>query len=589
MPNLTASPQDIIRIAGTVIVLALAFVTVRHRRESGAWAVTGLLVSIAVWLGSSVLSAASGQSPQAVVWGKLLYTAAPFVVLFLFLFVLRYTGNDEYITPRTLALLAIEPAVVTVAVWTNQFHHLFWRDLQFVSGGYWHFQMTMGPVFHANVAYSYLLVLVGIGLVVRLLQVSQSLYPGQVYAVLAAILAPFVTDLVRQFGDLPISLTPVAFTFSGLVVTMAIFRFKLLDISPVAQDSVVENIRDGLFVLDRDDEFVEINSVAREYLDLEAEQVVGRSFADVLTDYPELFDEFADETDKESEVRVRTADSERFFHVQVTPLTDHRDELIGRQFLIHDVTERVARKRELERQNEQLDRFASVVSHDLRNPLNVASGRVELLREEIDDQHGHVDAIQQSHYRMERLIDDMLTLARDGQTISETERVSLPSVANAAWENVTTRDATLTLGTALSLEADEARLCRLFENLFRNAVEHSSTAPQSQAPEDAVERGSTSLTIEIGALTGPADRRPVGFYVADDGPGIPPEQRDRVLEDGFTTDDDGTGLGLSIVASIVDAHGWTIDVTESDQGGARFEIRDVTSARQAERAAEHSS
>jgi len=567
--------------------VTLAFVTVRNRHEPGAWAVTGLLVSIAVWLGTSVLSANSGQSPHAVVWGKLLYTAAPFVVLFLFLFVLRYTGYDEYITPRTLALLAIEPAIITVAIWTNQFHHLFWRDLHFASGGYWHFQVTMGPVFHAHVAYSYLLVLVGIGLVVRLLQVSQSIYPGQVYAVLAAILAPFVSDLMRQFGDLPISLTPVAFTFSGLVVTMAIFRFKLLNISPVTQDSVVENIRDGLFVLDRDDEFVEINSVAREYLDLEAEQVVGRSFADVLTDYPELFDEFADETDKESEVRVRNADSERFFHVQVTPLTDHRDELIGRQFLIHDVTERVARKRELERQNEQLDRFASVVSHDLRNPLNVASGRLDLARETGD--LSHLDAVEESHRRIEQLVDDMLTLARDGQTIAETERISLPSVVHDAWENTETGDATLTIHTGLCLDADEARLRRLFENLFRNSVEHGSTSASSQAQVDGAKHDSTGPTIEIGALTDTDTRQASGFYVADDGPGIPPDQRDRVLDDGFTTDDDGTGLGLSIVASIVDAHGWDIDVTESTRGGARFEISEVVSATEVERAPRHSS
>ncbi|WP_169302449.1 sensor histidine kinase [Halorientalis salina] len=142
-------------------------------------------------------------------------------------------------------------------------------------------------------------------------------------------------------------------------------------------------------------------------------------------------------------------------------------------------------------------------------------------------------------------------MARDGQTIDETTSVTLGSVAEHAWENVDTGNASLVVETNLQGSADPDRLQRLFENLFRNAIQH----------------GRDDVTITVGTL-GEVD----GFYVADDGPGIPPDDRDRVLDDSYTTHEEGTGLGLSIVKSVVEAHGWSIAVTESSSGGAQFEI-----------------
>jgi PAS domain S-box-containing protein len=207
----------------------------------------------------------------------------------------------------------------------------------------------------------------------------------------------------------------------------------------------------------------------------------------------------------------------------------------------------------LERRNERLDEFASVVSHDLRNPLNVARGNLDFLRAETDSER--VETVDDALQRMESLIDDLLTLAREGREIDERRPVSLADSARSAWANVETERASLTVDGDGTVHADEDRLAQLFENLFRNAVEHGTT-------ED------DPLTVTVGRL-------PDGFYVTDDGRGIPPEQRDDVLSAGYTTADGGTGLGLSIVQTIAEAHGWAVTVTESEAGGARFEIRGV--------------
>jgi signal transduction histidine kinase len=217
--------------------------------------------------------------------------------------------------------------------------------------------------------------------------------------------------------------------------------------------------------------------------------------------------------------------------------------------------ERHEQEQQLKRQNQRLERFASVVSHDLRNPLSAAQSMAETLIEmsdESDDHYEKYEHIVRSHERMEEIIEDVLTLARDGQSVDETEPVALATVAEGCWETVGLAGATLEIETGATVEADRSRLRQLFENLFRNSIEHV---------------GGT-VTITVGDLED-------GFYVADDGPGIPEDVRDEIFEMGYTTNETGTGFGLNIVKEIAEAHGWSVAITDSESGGARFEITGV--------------
>jgi len=232
------------------------------------------------------------------------------------------------------------------------------------------------------------------------------------------------------------------------------------------------------------------------------------------------------------------------------------------------------REAELERENARLDEFASLVSHDLRNPLNVASGHLELAQ--CDD--AHLDEATRAIERMETLIDDVLALAREGETVDDAAPIALSTVVERCWANVETGDAELRLVDDRTIVADERRLARMFENLFRNSVEHGPSCGRPQSGE-SVEHGaaadeSTALVVTVGAITG-ADGVPRGFYVEDDGVGIPPEDRDQVFEAGYSTGADGTGFGLRIVRDIVGAHGWDVECTAGESGGTRFEITGV--------------
>ncbi|WP_435334362.1 sensor histidine kinase [Haloarchaeobius sp. TZWWS8] len=233
----------------------------------------------------------------------------------------------------------------------------------------------------------------------------------------------------------------------------------------------------------------------------------------------------------------------------------------------------------LRAENDRLSEFAQQVSHDLRSPLTVASLRLELARDSVDSEHLEkaADALE----RMEARIDETLTLAREGRVIQAGEPVSLREVVNDVEE---TFEANVEVcHDALDgpeIVADRSRLVVLLENLFRNAVDHSttlavpavehSTTPGASVPneEPDVPNERPDVSVRVGSL-------PEGFYVADDGPGIPPADRERVFEDGYSTSEDGSGLGLGIVREIADAHGWTLTVTSSADGGARFEVRGV--------------
>jgi PAS domain S-box-containing protein len=215
---------------------------------------------------------------------------------------------------------------------------------------------------------------------------------------------------------------------------------------------------------------------------------------------------------------------------------------------------RASREEELHRQNERLDQFASVVAHDLRNPLSVAMGFLDIAEE--TGKSEHFEKIDSAHDRIERLIEELLTLARGETTIENTEEIDLESITTEAWGYVDTEQATLTVsGDVPTVTGDAGRLTQLFENLFRNAVEH----------------GGADVTVTVSRLD-----EGDGFYVEDTGSGIPQERRDDVFKHGVTSSEGGTGFGLSIVADIAKAHGWAVSVTDGTRGGARFEFEGST-------------
>jgi PAS domain S-box-containing protein len=331
------------------------------------------------------------------------------------------------------------------------------------------------------------------------------------------------------------------------------------------QEAFLRNSPDLFFVIDAHGE-VTYQSHASEGIlgyeipDLRGEQPIEyvhpEDKAAVQADFERLLSEAGETITSEYRFRLPSGEYRWYENRAINRLDD--PEVEGVLVVNRDVTERKHRERELQRRNDRLAEFTSIVSHDLRNPLQVAAGRVELVADHDlpEPAAENLAAIDEAIDRMERLIDNLLTLAQEGDTISGTEAVALAELVDDCWSNVATEGAWLVVDTDATVRADRTRLRQLFENLFRNAVEHAG-------PE---------VTVTVGDL---ADG--TGFYVADDGPGIPERERGHVFEFGYSTSESGTGFGLRIVEQVAEAHGWDLRVTESESGGARFEFSGVES------------
>lgn len=237
---------------------------------------------------------------------------------------------------------------------------------------------------------------------------------------------------------------------------------------------------------------------------------------------------------------------------------------------VGDAIDAADTRQALRDQNERLEAFASIVSHDLRNPLGVSQGYLDLAMEESDEAvAGYLEHVADGLGRMEEIIEDVLAIARQGQTVTDTESVDLRSVTQEAWSNVDTKDASLVVEADVRFGADRSRLLRSFENLFRNAVEHGGRdVTVSVGTLDDAHTGGFEFTTDDAGT-------PHGFYVEDDGHGMPDEVRENAFDTEFTTAEDGLGIGLWVVREVASAHGWRTDVVEGEGGGARFEFRDV--------------
>jgi len=380
---------------------------------------------------------------------------------------------------------------------------------------------------------------------------SDFLYQKQVVAFLVAIFVPWLGNVLYIFTPVQYDLSQVGFAVTGVALGYAITSVGFLDITPVARDRVVETLQAAVFVIDTDGRLVDINDQGRRLLGVGERSVTGDPVAALLDPFPDTEALAETITSTRADETFETTLEGRTFAVRISPLYDQRDLLAGRVVLVNDVTEQVEQQRELRQRNEQLDRFASVVSHDLRNPLTVASGKLELFRQTRDDEF--LADVDDSLHRMERLISDVLTLTRTGGSDIDVAPVSVGAVAQAAWSNVDTGESTLAVDSELTLPANRSLLMRLFENLFRNSVEHNRDP----------------VAVTVGGL-------PDGFFVEDDGVGIPEADRTGLFEEGVSGTETGTGLGLMIVDQVATVHGWGATVTAGESGGARFEIRSAS-------------
>lgn len=468
------------------------------------------------------------------------------------IFALAYTGRESWLTKKTIAAISFIPFALLVSIPTNPYQLAF-TDV------YIEFNVAQavlvtenGPLYLMHLTYSYIIIFIGVILLLTYAVRSSSIVRRQAALLTIGAVVPTIINIthlfnVPPFGDaVQINLTPISLAFSSIFFGIAIFRYRALDLRPIASEVVISQMGDGVVVIDDMERIVEINPAARQLFGQDSD-VVGSDIRTVIDAYPEL--DATSEGDSYL-TSVTTDTGEILLQLTRSPLYID-DAIAGWVVLASDVTVREEQRRALTAQNERLDTFASIISHDLQTPLSVISGYTTLAEETGDPEH--FETIRRTVSEIETFRQDLLALAKQGQVVTEPQPVSLKMVVADVANRVTTDELTVRNDADAVVLADHPRLRQIIDNLLRNARDHNT--------------GPVTVTVRT---------TPDGFVVEDDGAGISSSIRDTLFDVGISTNPDGSGFGLAIVREIVDAHGWSIDVTESDTGGTRFEITNVS-------------
>jgi signal transduction histidine kinase len=537
-------------VSGGLAVYGLAY---RHRRDPTVTvdAFVVLVAAIAVWAGSEAVAFARTDFESKLLayrLGQLGVVAVPPAWTF---FALAYTGRERRITRYSVAAALVVPVLTLVSVWLAPYPFAVSEAHIVTVGAFRYLYVTVGPVYWLFRAYSYLLSVLGSALVITSTLRMSSPYGNQAALVVGASLLPFVGELASTFGVLPddhVNYAAMFLSVSALAFGVAVFRYHLLDVLPVARTTVVDNMRDGILVTDERGRIIDLNPQARRMLNVEDGTAAGRVSA-IVPAYDRLDDDGA------SVVETTTPDRRRV-ELSRTPIT-RGDRRYGWIVTVRDVTTRRQNERRIDRQRRRLEQLASTVSHDLEGPIDVGRKWLDVLSDAASDDGGVDDALlregldelEHANDRIDTITDDLAALTRAESQELDIEPLALSDVARVAWHTAETPGLSLDVVASASVRGDRGRLLRLFENLFRNVADHADCAE----------------TVRVGPL-------PDGFFVEDDGPGVPEDERERVLRHGYSSTDGGTGLGLSVVQAIAEAHGWQVRLTDGESGGARFEF-----------------
>jgi PAS domain S-box-containing protein len=576
------------------IAAMLTAVAWRHHSAPGAPAFALLMLTVVIWSFAYALELSSADLPTKLLWTRVEYLGIVVLPAAWFAFACQYTGHETWLTRRIIALLAIEPLVILLLIWTNQYHSLFWGTVSLAPGDpVFAWRSTRGIAYWVHAAYTYVVLLIGTILLIRAFIRSKGLYRGQAAGILLGALVPWVSNGIFLAGVSPLpqlELTPFAFLVTGVMIAWALFRFRLLTIVPIARDRIIEEISDGVLVLDESNHIVDINPTACQLIGRPAHEILGQPAASILARWPEVITRYRDTMATREELIIANGELFRCFDLHISPLHDRAGRFIGRVIMLHDITERKQvettlsqAKEAAEAANRVKSAFLANMSHEFRTPLTAILGLSEMLQEGMygsltAEQEDVTNSIVHSGHHLLALISDILDLAKieAGKMdlcLEEADiHILVDSIVVALRSLIERQGNTLTVQcpTALGrMHTDATRLRQVLLNLLHNA---------NKFTEHGQIRFSVSTEIvSSNGVTQPAQF--IIFEIADTGIGMTPEQQQELFQP-FTQADSsttrkygGTGLGLALSRSFCRMLGGDIQVESALGHGATFTVR----------------
>jgi PAS domain S-box-containing protein len=338
----------------------LALVAWRRRSVPGAIPFSFMMLGEAGWSLVYALELVSSALPTKIFLNEVVQLPASVVITGWLAFALQYTGRERWLTPRIIVpFLVFETLVSLIVPWTNPLHHLFYSTIRLQTiGSLSVLDLTYNIGFWVAVAYSYALLLLGTMLIVSFIWTrwrSASLYRGQASTVLIAVLIPLAGSIVTISGLSPsnVDLTPLTLAIAGLIWAWSLFRFRMLDLAPVARHAVVESMSDAVIVLDQHNRITDLNPAAQRLFGRPLAELLGQPATQVAAAWPEQTERFRGATEAHEEIVLAVGGVACSFDLRISPLSDRRGTLTGRLIVLRDITERKQAMQALEQAREE--------------------------------------------------------------------------------------------------------------------------------------------------------------------------------------------------------------------------------------------
>lgn len=354
--------------ASAIIIFFIIIFIVRYRRKNvGAWQVTLLLISFFIWSFSYSMVLFNWSLQAKVLWFNIAQIGPDFAPIIFFYLALEHSGYGDLLHKKAIYLASIFPLFTTLLMWTNDFHHLLRKSIRLnpIAGNVSNLSIERGPWFFAETIYGYIFICISLYILIRFIKVSSS--KRQTLIIIGAICFPIVFNVLDVLNINPLKpygASSIVFSITGIVLAWGLFREHLLDITPIARTVVLENIGDGVIVLDLNNRIVDVNpaSYCLFFEEYQAHShLVGKQINQVLSFWD------ADKaqlllSNNRIQIELSINNRRRIYNVNLTTLYDKAKKVIGMVLIFDDITEV---KQANERLQEQLDKI-EILQEQLR-------------------------------------------------------------------------------------------------------------------------------------------------------------------------------------------------------------------------------
>ena len=339
------TPYIVPLLISSIITSIVAYYAWQRRATTnGALALALLALACAEWSFGYALEIAGANLPTKIFSGKSQYIGIVSVPLALVIFAYSYLTKGTRMTRRNVTLLSIVPLITLILAFTTEYHGLIWKDFHIRTvGAFSALEVTHGFWFWIYWIYSNILLLLGTIFILRSFKQTKGLFRRQNIILLIAVLTPWVGNVlyVSHLSPIPnLDITPFAFAISVVVFAWGIFSYKLVDLAPVARDVIVENMPDGMIVLDAQGNIVDINSALQKALSISASQAIGQRAKDLFNAWPHLVERYENRLEAQDEIVFGEGESRIWYELRMSPLVDKRDRLLGRVITVRNITEK---------------------------------------------------------------------------------------------------------------------------------------------------------------------------------------------------------------------------------------------------------